>query len=95
MGFDPSGVVMVAIFMAIGAVLLLTLMRDRLPERVRGLIEKGLGVGYPLVVGVAFAALSWRAYQNAETTQAMGFAVGGVIMVFLAARSGRRTMGKR
>ncbi len=95
MGFDPSGVVMVAIFLAIGAVLLLSLMRDRLPERVRSFIERALGVGYPIVVGVAFAALSWRAYQSEDTTQAMGFAVGGAIMVFLAVRSGRRTMGKR
>lgn len=95
MGFDPSGVVMVAIFLAIGAVLLLSLFRDRMPARLRGVIEKALGVGYPLVVGVAFAALSWRAYLNAETTQTIGFAVGGVIMVILAARSSLRGMGRR
>lgn len=95
MGFDPSGVVMVAIFLAIGAVLLLTLFRDRMPERVRGIIEKALGVGYPLVVGVAFAALSWRAYMNGENTQTIGFAVGGVIMVFLAVRSSLRGIGRR
>lgn len=94
-GFDPSGVVVLAIVLAIGAVLLLTVFRERLSDRVRTALEKSLGIGYPMVVGIAFAALSLRAWQNGENNSTIGFAVGGVIMVLLAARAGRRGLGKR
>lgn len=95
MGFDPSALIMTAIVLAFGAMLLLTVFSKRLPERLRRTLERMLGVGYPLVVGLSFVALAWNAYTEQQTTSVVGFIGGGVLMVLLAARSARRGLWKR
>ncbi|WP_312127621.1 hypothetical protein [Brevundimonas sp.] len=89
-GFDPAMVAISAMALSVAAVLLLTVFSSRLSPGVRAGLQKVLGVGYPLAVGVCFAALSYRAYQEGNDTSMYGFAVGGAAMVYLAIRSQRR-----
>lgn len=86
---------MAAVVVALLLVLLLTLFRSRMPESARITIEKVLGVGYPAVVGAAFAALSMNAYRAGDSGSGTGFAVGGVLMVLIAVRAARRSVWKR
>ena len=86
-GINPTGFVIVVIGVALVAMLLLTVLRGHLPARVQVWIEKGLGVGYPLMIGLAFAIMAVGAFERSDTTSGAGLALGGVVMGILALRA--------
>lgn len=89
MSISPSLVITI-IAVAIALVLLLVAFGSRLPERMRRGVELLVSVGYPAVVGVLFVVLGVERYQSGETTPAIGFGVGALLMVILTVRAIKR-----
>ncbi len=91
MGMSVSPALIITIIaVAIALVLLLVAFGSRLPERMRRIVELLVSVGYPAVVGLLFVGLGLERYQGGETTPAIGFGVGALLMVLLTVRAIRR-----
>ncbi|WP_312136194.1 hypothetical protein [Brevundimonas sp.] len=89
MSVSPALIITI-IAVAIALVLLLVAFGSRLPERMRQIVELLVSVGYPAVVGLLFVGLGLERYQSGETTPAIGFGVGALLMVLLTVRAIRR-----
>ncbi|MHC3126456.1 hypothetical protein OB03_03715 [Brevundimonas sp. GN22] len=85
-GFSAAHWITVLLAVAVGLILVLVLFSGKLPPKVRRGIEAALSVGYPVLVAVFFALQSWTEYQAANQVSAIGYTVGGVVMVALATR---------
>ena len=90
MAFGFSEWVTVLVAVAIALLLALVIFSGRMPPRLRRAFEIVLAVGYPAGVGLFFGLLGWNNYTADDRTSAIGFALGGAIMFFLALRGWKR-----
>lgn len=88
--FSTAEWLITLLVIAVGLMLVLIAFSAKLPAKVRRGIEAALSVGYPIVVGVFFAAQSWNDYREGHQVATVGYAVGAVLMVALAVRGYRR-----